>query len=104
MDGTKITIQCPAMPGRLVITNDETRDNSWIATRKGFSPYEVEAVDLSSAVQQVMLNIHMFSRTPEYRAKRAAGKALREERAKVEAAKTTRNSKREQQKPELATA
>lgn len=104
MDGTKVTIQCPAMPGRIVILSDETRDNAWIATRKGFDPYEVEAVDLSSAVQQVMLNIHMFSRSAEFRAKRAASKAIKAEREKVEAAKNTRSNKREQQKPEVAVA
>lgn len=102
MDGTRIVIQCPAMPGKLIITADETKDNSWIASRRGFDPYEVEAIDLAGAVQQVMLNIHMFSRTSEYKAKKAAAKALRAERERVETQKSTRREKRETVKPEVA--
>lgn len=104
MDAAKITIQTPALPGRITITSDPDTDNRWVVERKNFTPYEVEAVDVSSAVSQAMQNIHMFVRTAEFRAKRDANKIIRQKAAEAEAAKPARNRVRETAKPEAAVA
>jgi hypothetical protein len=65
------TLKIPALRGKVTITNEHGDGDDYIASAKGWNPYRVKADNLGEAVNSVIMNIHLFSRSSDYNAKRA---------------------------------
>lgn len=101
-----VTLKCPAVRGKVTITNDIGDGETFVATCTGFTPIQIEGATLGQAVDNFMLNVGSLARSAEYTARQkingqAASERMKEYHAKAQA-KASRSNKNNAPSPETA--